>query len=275
MKADSILKADVLDIIFDNRNKDYGAYTLRKFYKDRLYKALGITFALIALLLLYTLFGKQHRHLVKPELETMFASILPDAVKPVEPIKPVQPEKPKQPITLKPVTTQVYVSQYRIVSDNNNVSKLNALTDDVAISNITNDAPGAGKQVVHADPAPQTNTVDAGLPVKTTDKTKPVTNPEFMPEFPGGEAALIKFLQRNLQNPEAMEDGEMVTVKVSFIVGYDGVLKGFEIVQDGGAAFNNEVIRVLKKMPAWKPGKTAGENVAVYYSIPVKFVPRD
>lgn len=96
-----------------------------------------------------------------------------------------------------------------------------------------------------------------------------------MPAFPGGEAALIKFLQKNLQNPEALEEGEMVSVKIRFIVGYDGILKGFETVQDGGAAFNNEVIRVLKKMPSWIPGKTDGENVSVYYTIPVKFVPQD
>ena len=49
MKADAILNADVLDIIFDNRNKTYGAYSLRKFYNNRLYKALGLTFAAAAL----------------------------------------------------------------------------------------------------------------------------------------------------------------------------------------------------------------------------------
>jgi len=55
------------------------------------------------------------------------------------------------------------------------------------------------------------------------------------------------------------------------VVGYDGKLKSFEIVEDGGATFNKEVIRVLKKMPEWVPGKANGENVSVYYTIPVKF----
>ena len=72
-----------------------------------------------------------------------------------------------------------------------------------------------------------------------------------------------------------MENGETVMVKIKFIVGYDGVLKGFETVQDGGAAFNEEVIRVLKKMPQWIPGKTKGENVSVYNMIPVKFTGAD
>jgi protein TonB len=69
-----------------------------------------------------------------------------------------------------------------------------------------------------------------------------------------------------------LEDGELISVKVKVIVGYDGKLKNFELVQDGGTEFNNEVIRVLKKMPAWKPGKSKDQNVSVYYTIPVKFV---
>ena len=60
-----------------------------------------------------------------------------------------------------------------------------------------------------------------------------------------------------------------------FIVGYDGQLRGFEVTEDGGRLFNNEVIRVLKKMPAWNPGKNAGEDVSVYYSLPVKFMNQD
>jgi periplasmic protein TonB len=70
-----------------------------------------------------------------------------------------------------------------------------------------------------------------------------------------------------------LEDGEMVSVRIKFVVGYDGKLKGFTTVQDGGEEFNKEVVRVLKKMPEWIPGKTRGQNVSVYYVIPVKFVP--
>ena len=83
---------------------------------------------------------------------------------------------------------------------------------------------------------------------------------------------MIKFLQKNLNNPADLEDGQVVSVKIKFIVGYNGVLKGFEVLEDGGKAFNNEVIRVLKKMPVWVPGKNAGEHVSVYYTIPVKFM---
>lgn len=69
--------------------------------------------------------------------------------------------------------------------------------------------------------------------------------------------------------------GEMITVHVRFAVGYDGKLQKFTVVKDGGEIFNIEEITVLKKMSEWVPGKSNGQNVAVYFTIPVKFVPAD
>ena len=120
-----------------------------------------------------------------------------------------------------------------------------------------------GKETVKA---PVTNVVDV---------TTPRASAEVMPVFPGGMEGLRKFLQKNLENPEEMEQGQMVSVKIKFVVGYDGKLKSFETIEDGGRAFNNEVIRVLKRMPEWIPGKSNGENVSVYYTIPVKFTAAD
>ena len=68
-----------------------------------------------------------------------------------------------------------------------------------------------------------------------------------------------------------MEAGQVISVKIKFVVGFEGKLKSFEIIEDGGMIFNKEVIRVLKKMPDWIPGKSNGEAVSVYYTIPVKF----
>ena len=105
--------------------------------------------------------------------------------------------------------------------------------------------------------------------------TQPIENPDIEPAYPGGINALRKFLERNLVNPIAMEKDEMVAVNVKFVVGYDGKLQQFIVVKDGGEIFNKEVIRVLKKMPQWIPGKSKGQNVAVYFTIPVKFIPAD
>ncbi|MEJ7627451.1 MAG: energy transducer TonB [Ferruginibacter sp.] len=106
--------------------------------------------------------------------------------------------------------------------------------------------------------------------IKNTDI--PMVNADIMPQFPGGLKALIKYLERNIQDPEETREFKTVSVTVKFVVGYDGVLKSFEIIEDGGKKYNDEVLRVLKKMPLWIPGKTNGEKISVYYTIPVKFV---
>lgn len=96
-----------------------------------------------------------------------------------------------------------------------------------------------------------------------------------MPSYPGGMDALRKFLVRNLENPRDMKEGEVANVKVKFVVGSNGELQSFVTVQDGGNEFNREVMRVFKKMPNWVPGKSKGQNVSVFYTVPIKFISAD
>jgi protein TonB len=98
---------------------------------------------------------------------------------------------------------------------------------------------------------------------------------DVLPTYPGGMEALREFLQKHLQTPDELEAGQTVSVRVKFVVDFKGKLTGFVTMPGGGQAYNNEVVRVLKKMPDWIPGKTMGENVSVYYVIPVKFESTD
>lgn len=273
MKADAILQSDVLDIIFDRRNKSYGAYVLRRFYNNRLYKALGATCAIAAVLLTtVVLMERNGKKLTAQDITTTVFTLNPadPVVKETKP--PAVPQKPKA--ATPAASTQTFVAKVSIIDNDRNATKLADNLDSLEIGSETNNTGKNGGTLVHVDPGPgsggssTTNTE----PSKAVDKVTPRTTADIMPAFPGGEQALIRFLQRNLQNPKDLEDGEEISVRVSFVVGYDGTLKGFDVIQDGGTAFNNEVIRVLKKMPAWIPGKAAGENVSVYYSLPVKFV---
>jgi protein TonB len=79
-------------------------------------------------------------------------------------------------------------------------------------------------------------------------------------------------MERHLTTPADMGEEEQVEVRVRFVVGFDGKLQSFEIVKDGGTVFNDEVIRVMKKMPDWVPGRSNGEKVSVYFTMPVKFI---
>ena len=102
-------------------------------------------------------------------------------------------------------------------------------------------------------------------PATTIDKTLPMDGDavDVLPSYPGGMDALKKFLEKNLQTPGELENGETISVRVKFVVDYAGKLKSFETVLDGGEAYNKEVVRVLKKMPDWIPGKAKGEKVSV------------
>ncbi|HMC99221.1 MAG TPA: energy transducer TonB [Ferruginibacter sp.] len=267
MNKETIMQADVLDIIFENRNKSYGAYDLRKFYNARLTKAILFTVATMLVLSAFTFLPSKKKNRDDGMITTKPVFI------PKAPEKKVEPEKPKTPPQQQAAkTASVQPTSNPVIVKDVEVPKISAITDSTVISaRPSTGTPGNGPAIVQpviTDPGG--GGTDPVKPV--VDKTTPTFTAEVMPEFPGGMPALYKFLKRNLQNPQDVEEGQTISVKVQFVVGYDGKLQRFQTIEDGGEAFNNEVLRVLKKMPDWIPGKTNGENVSVYYTIPVKFV---
>lgn len=267
MTGTAILNADILDIIFENRNKGYGAYMLRKGYNSRLLKALAGTFLLIAIASLAASFTKKKQGSGRLDITTEMYNI-PAAPKNDIP-KEQEPEKPK-PREQNLVKTQKHTTP--VIT--NNPDEADKLPDDLEHSAIgTQNIEGTEKPIVQAVPVEKPTPVADPAPAeKPVDVVTPMETAEVAPAFPGGMSELYRFLQKNLSNPEDLEEGQMISVKIKFIVGYNGELKGFEVVQDGGRAFNDEVIRVLRKMPKWIPGKTKGQNVSVYYTLPVRFV---
>ncbi len=270
MKTDAILNADVLDIIFENRNKSYGAYSLRKFYNNRLYKAMGITFSFAALLFALSFIQKE-KVLPAPYITEPYVFKLLPPVAPT-PEKPKENSAPQKPATAKvKPPTQLFANNIQITKDDL-AYKIQDLKDDTQFGTENRKGDPAAPLLVgkKIPEGPETGGLPE-IPKPTVDVNTPSATAEVMPQFPGGMAALRKFLENNLRNPQDLDEGQEVVVKIRFIVGYDGTLKGFETIQDGGKVFNNEVMRVLKKMPQWIPGKTKGENVSVYYMIPVNF----
>ncbi len=274
MNIDAILKSDVLDIIFENRNKTYGAYTLRKFYNNRLYKALGAMFGVVVVFCAFSLIAKEKKTAVfiaRTIDDTKFAKPPADVKKPE---KPQDFKKQPIPAAVKPLAPSVNFTA-PVITTKTNVPTITTLDPGIQISDIDK----RGKPGISIPITTKLGTDSIFTPETPKkpeiDKITPIGVAEVMPSYPGGMAALIEFLKKNLKAPEDVNEGEIVSVKIKFVVGYDGVLKSFETVEDGGRAFNNEVIRVLKKMPEWIPGKTKGENVSVYYTIPVKFTPTE
>ncbi len=96
---------------------------------------------------------------------------------------------------------------------------------------------------------------------------------EHIPTYPGGAAALMEFIQNNLQYPEkAKSDKAEGIIQVSFVVEKDGSTSEFEVLDEHHPSLEAEAVRVLKMMPKWNPGTQDGVKIRVEYTVPVKFV---
>ncbi|CAN5560462.1 energy transducer TonB [soil metagenome] len=263
MNSETIMQTDVLDIIFEKRNKLYGAYTLRKFYNHRLFKSIGITLGVVTILCAFTFIPKKEHRVfdLGPTTVWSFKEFKKEVEPPKEIPKPKKAVAPQTKFEL-PVIVKENSDTLVEIKEQDRIGSVNIAGDPAITALIEPAAPGGNGEITTP-------------PTPVIDKTIPVDHPEVQPSYPGGIDALRKFLERNLVNPKEMEEGEMVSVHVSFVVGFDGKLQRFAVVKDGGDIFNREVIRVLKKMPDWVPGKSRGENVAVNFTIPIKFVPAD
>ena len=271
MNSNLILKSDILDIVFENRNKAYGAYDLRKFYNNRIKIALGIMLIIAFGFSAFTLLPKK-QHLIVRDIT------IPETEMNKVHDKPKEPEV-KKPETLPetnkiPAKQDLFVSNQLIVPDNVKTDSIKTLKADNQISNVSIETPGA--QLVILQPA-KVETGPGILDVTSIPKID-INNPldvdavDVLPAYPGGMDALARFLKKNLQTPDELQNDETVSVRIKFVVGYNGKLQRFIAEQEGREIYNKEVIRVLKKMPDWIPGKAKGENVSVYFAIPVKFV---
>ena len=263
MTSKEILKGDVIDILFENRNKAYGAYALRKNYANRMAIALGVTISSVVLILL----------LLQPNNPSSGTIFQPDKgsviVTDIEfPPIPEEPPPPPPPVE-SPQLAQIDHTNIVIVPNDQ-------ATPIATIDEIANRQIGTirieGELSTHAVPV-----VDPVLPggtgsTATVQESTTIIDPiEVQPSFPGGMNAWISFLQRHLRVPEELEPGVKITVMVRFIVGTDGSIDNFEVVQSGGASFDREVIRVLKKMPRWTPAVQNGHPASTSFTQPVSF----
>jgi len=259
MTSNEILKADVLDILFDTRNKQYGAYALRKNYNSRLSIALGISLSTI----LFVFF------LVKIDRSPKFETVKHDSEILVKTIHIPREEKVIVPAVKKFPVHEFRQKQFTkmVIVDKKNVEPLADIRD--LDSNVISNRTVNGPALTSAMPIINEQVVSVEKETKTVAKEAPV---QREPEFPGGQEAWISFLRKNLNSPQELEPGDKKMVSIRFQVSPEGAVTNFEIIQSAGKVFDNEVIRVLKKMPKWKPAIQNGEPVARAFSQPVTFV---
>lgn len=113
---------------------------------------------------------------------------------------------------------------------------------------------------------------EEGIEAARRARNQVFTVVEVMPEFPGGQGALLKFLATNVRYPEsAVKNGIEGRVSCSFVVGKDGAISEAEVIRGVSPELNEEALRVINSMPVWSPGKQRGKVVNVKYTVPVTF----
>ncbi|SDI28680.1 energy transducer TonB [Mucilaginibacter sp. P19] len=264
-----LYNAEWLDLVFDHRNKNYGAYELRQSYGRTMAKSMGIAFAAVAILSAAAIIFKAKPKPVYEFHEVHLKTPVDIPKPPVEAVKqpdapaPMEHQKPAAPVETKGFTTPHLVTT-EPPTEPPTIDQLK----DVAIGPTDVKGPsGAGNVIDSKDPGPGgTGTAKVDDGVHTLDGL------EVMPEPVGGAAAWAKFLQKNLRFPGAAQDaGVSGKVLLSFIIEKDGALSNIKVERPAGYGFDEEATRVLKLAKAWKPGVQNGQNVRVRYSIPISF----
>lgn len=266
MKPEFILQSDVLDILFENRNKVYGAYSIRRHYNAHLLKALMTMFVIIGMVLL---------------LVTRRGTDMPGSVLAIPPIPPVTPFHPVQTVKFDPPPS-VHLSVKKAASQHFASVRIVPPTEPVD-EPLPDIAEMAEKQIALIS-STGNNLGNMILPPNAEDATasaSTVYEPQHeqpysgntvdeAAEYPGGRKALHRFLVTHLHHP-ALENSEPLKMSIRFVVAEDGSVGSFFVIRSGGEDVDREVIKVLQKMPRWKPAKKNGKYVAMYFVQSVSF----
>ncbi len=262
------------DIVFEGRNKSYGAYLLRRLYDKHMSQAMlaGILFFLLGV--------------SAPRIINVIKGILPEKTEklemkevtlaeppPIDPKKPPPPPPPK--VEPPPIKDQIRFVPPVVKKDEEVVEEeLLATVDEIKdkeIATETRKGEEGGIDASLLEPIGEgTGPAVIEEPVK---EEEPFTFVEQMPSFPDGTEAMYKFIYDNIKYPAiARENGISGQVIVQFVVSKDGEITKARVARGIGGGCNEEALRVVNMMPKWKPGKHNGRTVPVTFTLPIKFV---
>lgn len=269
MKPESILCSDLLDILFEHRNKLYGAYSIRRNYPKHLVAGLAVLVLLVALTTWLAARNPRPSTLLNniPLVVSADHYLESDPVSPPPPPPPPPPPLPIRP----PVIATTILTTPLIVAESE-VTEMPDL-EELATHRIGNEnIEGAEDSGINVAPGlTAISTAAAPAPPVKPEAAEILESASVMPGFPGGEKALHRWLSRNLKPVEEQLPGQKIRVVARFAVMPDGSIGQLHLVARGGEAHDREVLRVISRMPRWRPGSQAGNPVAVWFSIPIIF----
>jgi periplasmic protein TonB len=247
-------KTDLDEIVFEQRNKTYGAYFMRKRYNRFVTYALifAITALLAATIVPYFLFKQARSINDNKDVSVEFT----DMNKPPEDAPPPPPPPPP------PEALEQKVKFTAPVVTSDTVEDTGALNQDDLNQQSTTTTVTEETEIVVEETENQV--IEQQAPI--------LTIVELMPSFEGGEEKMYTWLGDNIKYPQvAKETGITGTVIVTFVVEKDGSITGVQVLKDIGGGCGEEAIRVVKNMPKWKSGKQNGVPVRVQFNLPIRF----
>ena len=271
MEANKILSADVLDILFEGKNKEYGAYDLRKSYNRRITRALIITASVAALALggSYLASALKSKDDGKVKLTEMTLQEVKQEEK-KEPPPPPPPPPPKQEppkVEMKQFTPPVIKKDEEVEKPPPPQEELK----DVKIAEINQEG-------IKDDNIATPVVVDEGKGVvevkKEEDENKIFDKVEIEAAFPGGDAKWRQYLERNANGQVATDNGApegTYTTVVQFVVDKEGNISDVKALTNHGYGMEQEAIRVIQKGPKWTPAVQNGRQVKAYRKQPITF----
>ncbi|MCC8409410.1 TonB family protein [Mucilaginibacter sp. UR6-1] len=263
-----LLKQEWIDVVFAGRNKEYGAYELRKQNSARTGKALLIGIVLFVFVISLPTIVNAIKGIIPKEAEKVkVTDVVLTPPPPVDQTKKPPPPAPEPP---KPKVDQVKFPPPVVKPDDQVVEK-----DPPTVKELEVADPGQRDQKGDPNAEIRIDEPVGNSDVKQVIESDPneiFTAVETQPNFPGGLAAFGKYLEKNIHYPAvARENNVQGRVFVQFVVEKDGSLTDIKVLRGIGSGCDEEAMRVLKKSPKWSPGIQNGRPVRVQYTVPIAF----
>jgi protein TonB len=243
------------DIVFENRNKEYGAYNMRKRYHRTLLIGFIIGMIALAAAIITPYFRASALQIKSKEKEREIIAVMENLDQPDE----LQIEAPPPP---PPAETQQQIKYVapEVVDSIKPEDEMQLLTMDESVETVVDEEVVEVVEVVEEEVEEYKPPAEVFVIV------------EEMPEFPGGTEALFKFIYDNIQYPQiALENSIEGNVVVRFCVTYKGAIEQVSVIRGIHPSLDTEAVRIVNSLPTWKPGKQAGNPVNVWYTLRIQF----
>ncbi len=271
MYSEIIISKSLNNIVFEGRNKNYGAYQLRSDYEKHIRQAGLIVLFSISVLLGFSFVELLSKQKVIPDLTHLKPLIkitkidLPIIIPP----QPIHPAPAHHAVAASAPVVRGNTLPTEIAPD----KKVPDVHEVVTTTTTVGDPKGVP---TNATTASTDNPTIGGnehfVPENNSHSKMPPEFVDEMPEFPGGEAAMMQYLQAKIHFTEQAKilglEGKVV---LNFVVDEDGKISDCTVKRALGGGLDEIAIHVVEKMPQWKPGKQHGKNVAVLFTLPIDF----